>query len=128
MSLLGKLADRSILLALRLFTREARALRHAIEAQTDSYREVHHLPLLYQPAEPLLTAIRDAPEATPGRFLRAGDFQSVYLIQELAAEFRIPLTDETDLEALAIDRGWVTPEGVFLQYPESARGLSVGVL
>jgi len=100
--------------------RELRRIREVLEVAVDSYRAANHLPLAF--TKPILA--EEMPEGVPaGSILRPGDFQMVWFIEELAREYRVPLTAETDLEKLAIDRGWISPEGQLLVVPVTAKGM-----
>jgi hypothetical protein len=101
--------------------KEFRALRKTLEIGIDSYREINRFPKLFakeEAAEPL----RAGQDPTPGKFLRPGDFLSVDMIMKLAEEYRIPVDVETDIEQLAIDRGWVNEKGEFVVLPAGFEG------
>jgi hypothetical protein len=44
------------------------------------------------------------------------------MIMKLAEEYRIPVDVETDIEQLAIDRGWVNEKGEFVVLPAGFEG------
>lgn len=111
-----------VLFALRGFIRELRGIRAAIDTLTDTIREVNQLPSRADAALP-------PPDPAPRRsILRAGDFYSVWLIEELCAQFRVPYDSSSDLEQIALDRGWITDEGDFLVVPDVARDSMLGYL
>lgn len=103
--------------------RELRAIRKVLESAVDSYRVVNGLSPIYAVLEP----IEDQSNTTdrPGFVLRPGDFQLIWVIEELARENRIPITHETDLEKLALEYGWVSPDGKLLMVPKSAEGMEI---
>jgi hypothetical protein len=120
---LGKIADRMTLLALRVVIREVRGLRQTLEIGIDSYRKVNRLPPAFSdsPAVEGPTEI----EIRRGSAIQPGAFQTIWLIEELCREFGVPITMETDLEGLAIDRGWIDINGRMLVLPAVAEGLEV---
>ena len=103
--------------ALRMAFREIRALRKTLEVGIDTYRMVHQLPPVFQEVE-VAEPLRAGQDPTPGRFIKPGDFLTVDLIYQLCQQFRIPVDVETDIEQLALDRGWVNEKGEFIVLPE----------
>ncbi len=103
--------------------RELRKLRQVLEVGIDSYRYVNGLPTVFDKGvavdeeEPLQSPI----PYQAGNALRPGDFQVAYVIEELAREQNIPIRATTDLEALAVSRGWISPVGEILVWPESLK-------
>lgn len=113
---LRKLGDRLTLVVIRVAIRELRTFRQVFKDWIDTYRLVHGLQPLYTPPEPVpIPAVYDG-------FIKEGDYLSPWLITQLAYENRIAIDADTDIEALAKDRGWVTPEGKFLMFPLAADG------
>lgn len=103
---------------------ELAGIRKALEWQVDTQRAGMGLAPVF--VDPMPEQPKDLTIAhTPGAILRGGDFQLVWLIEELAAEHRIPIEPDTDLEALALSRGWLSPDGKLQVVPESARGMEV---
>ena len=107
--------------ALRMAFKEFRALRKTLELGIDSYREINRFPPLFK-VEEVAEPLRVGQDPAPGRFLRPGDFLSIDLIMHLAEEFRIPIEVDTDIEQLALDRGWVNEKGEFLVLPKGMQG------
>lgn len=118
MKLLAKLGDRLTLVAVRVLLRELRRFRTTLKEGIDTYRLVHGLPSLYKEAEPPIETPRAADRTG---FIREGDYLTPYLLQELAYEYHIPIDSDTDLEQLAVNRGWVDDKGTLLMLPLSAR-------
>lgn len=104
--------------------REIRGLRLAVEAGVDSYRSVNNLAPMFGEAEP---AAEPLPRHS-GSSIQDGDFLTPYLIEELFHEQRVPFDHTTDMEAVAKDLGWISPEGKFLLLPNSARMIDAGDL
>lgn len=109
--------------------KELRLIREALQVGVDSYRLVNGMPTLYgvpwTPDEQAEKSREIGEGLTAGSIIRPGDYTTVWLIEELAKQFRVPITHETDLEALALERGWISPEGALLVIPEAAIGLEV---
>lgn len=107
--------------------RELAKIRKVLEVMVDSYRQVNGMPAMFGPGmiedQDPIKVIRGSGQ--PGSIIRPGDHQLVWLIEELAKEFRVPLTGDTDLEELAVSMGWVSPEGRLLMIPEVAKGLEI---
>lgn len=110
-----KFLDRVALLAVRGFTKEVRRFREVVQQGIDSYRLVNKLPPLFEDGDG-----HPMPPAMEVEFMHGGDFLTIWLIEELAREFNVRLTPDTNLEHLAIDRGWTDPQGKFLLLPASA--------
>jgi len=111
--LIERLAGGGILFAIRHLVRELRGIRLAVETLTDTVRLVNQLPTVYQPIEAA------PPLDDTDSFVRSGDFLSAWLIEELAAEYFVRVSERTDLAALAEDRGWVK-DGQFVMLPKAA--------
>lgn len=109
-----KLLDKLGVAIVRSFTRELRAGRMVLQAGIDTYRQVHLLPPLYaeSPEVPLAGA--------PAEYLHTGDFLTIWLIEELAREFNVRLDHTTNIEQLAIERGWTDAQGKFMLLPATA--------
>lgn len=123
MGVLSRFADRLTLVAIRGVLREIRSLRETLRVGVDSYRVVNGLPPAFTSELPVGEG---EGEGLPrGSVIAPGDFQTVWMIEELCRERHIPLTVDTDLEQVALAQGWVSPEGTLLVWPESARGLEV---
>lgn len=109
--------------AARNSIRELRKLREVLEIGIDSYREANGLPKYF------VKAIEEAPPEfesfSRGGVIRPGEYQMIWMIEELAREFRVPITAETDLEALALERGWVSADGRLLMVPQAAAGQEI---
>lgn len=110
------------LLALRAATREFKLLRETLQVGIDSYRQVNKL-------EPIWKAEGPAAAVPAAEYDPAGsNYLSVWCIEELAAEFHVPVTAEMDLEKLAIERGWMDANGKFILLPQAAGQLGPDVL
>lgn len=121
MNPLTKVFDRLTLLSLRLAFRELRACHQLAKDWIDTYRQVHGLPPLYAETAAAPEPVTFAEEI--GKVLKPGDYLSYWAIGELALENNILVDDETNLEQLALDRGWISPEGHFLVLPHGGEGL-----
>lgn len=112
---------------LRRLVNELAGIRKALEVQVDTTRAGLGLPQVFvdplPKGDPGLAGAGEGMQ--PGRILHGGDFQLVWLLEELAAEQRVPVGPETDLEALALERGWLSPDGKLLVVPQSAQGMEV---
>lgn len=118
MKLFGKLGDRLTLVAVRVLLRELRLFRQTMKEGIDTYRLVHGQPPLYSQPEPTIESTRAADRKG---FIREGDFLTPYLLQELAYQYHVPIDSDTDLEALAVERGWVDDAGKLLMLPLGVR-------
>lgn len=109
---------------LRGLFREIRGLRLAVEAGVDSYRTVNNLAPLFGEVEPAAEPLPRHADST----IHEGDFLTPHLIEQLFLEQRVPFDHTTDMEAVAKDLGWISPEGKFLVLPHSARGIDAEYL
>ncbi len=112
----------------RQLIKELAGIRKALEWQVDTQRAGMGLPAVFVDPMPQEMVEEGGPGKSPGTrgtILHGGDYQLVWLIEELAAEFRVPLGPDTDLEALALERGWLSPDGKLQVIPASAQGMEV---
>lgn len=100
--------------AFRRLTKEVRDVRLAIEALTDTIREINKLPPIYRELEPV-AQVKDYES-----FIQPGDHLTYWILEELAKEHGIPIEETTNLETLAKDRGWVDAGGNLVMLPASA--------
>lgn len=124
MGILDRIADLTDRVQVKALETQLDRIATALERLVDTQRESVGLPLYYVEAMPEEPADVGG-AARAGSILHGGDYQLVWLIEELAREHRIPVRPETDLEALALERGWLSPEGKLLVVPQSAEGMEV---
>mgnify|MGYP001606877741 CR=1 FL=1 len=122
MKLFDKIAGKLTMLAVRTAIKEVGKLREVLQVGVDSYRQAHGMPPVYSVQDPAESPEAADLQAKDHGLIGKGDFLSVYVIEELAREFFVPLKHDTDLETLAIQRGWMDERGKFLMLPLSAVG------
>ena len=111
-----RLTSKVVLLALRGLTREIRHLREVQETWTDTYCRIHGHPPVYATPDPQPIPTTDF-RVKVGQVITPGDYLTPWLIEELCLENGIPLTSDLDIEALALDRGWLLPNGEMAVHP-----------
>ncbi|HET9256303.1 MAG TPA: hypothetical protein VFO16_14050 [Pseudonocardiaceae bacterium] len=101
---------------------ELRETNQVLKVLVDTLRHAYGMEPVYSPGAVVpVEPVENSAEGSD--FVRAGDFLSALLIEELAREAFIPIDASTNLGQLAEDQGWVK-DGKFLMVPRSS-GLTV---
>lgn len=118
MSILEKIATRSVLATLWLMLKELRRLNHAIEQGVDTFRAVHgHRPIFHQQDAQVATEPAET-RAIPRFESDEPDWLKLDLIAELCRENHIAVTEGMDLFQTARELGWLDESGKFTTLPQ----------